>query len=99
NAWDPILLADLHVTDGARFQHDVAVLLQPQHAGRQPLMGVVDASKAAVFEELEKEHHLPLDFYPAFEDDDKPESGFGYGVAPPRYETSYWFVRNRIGCL
>jgi hypothetical protein len=99
NAWDPILLADLHVTDGAKFQHDVAVLLQPQKAGRQPLLALVDAAKAQVFEALTKKGHLPLDFYPAFEEDDRPESGFAVGVAPPRYETSYWFFRNRIGCL
>ena len=29
--WDPILYVDLHVTDGAKFQHDIAVMLQPPH--------------------------------------------------------------------
>src|ERR1700683_754343 len=29
NAWDPILYVDLHVTDGAQFQYDVANLVEP----------------------------------------------------------------------
>lgn len=99
NAWDPILLADLHVTDGAKFQHDIAVLMQPQHAGQEPLLGLVDQAEQALFAELREKGHLPVDFYPAFNEDDQPESGFGYGIAPPRYETSYWFFRNRIGVL
>ncbi|MGH8446020.1 MAG: M14 family zinc carboxypeptidase, partial [Solimonas sp.] len=32
-AWDPILTADLHVTDGAKFEHDVSITLEPVHAG------------------------------------------------------------------
>jgi Zinc carboxypeptidase len=99
NAWDPILLADLHVTDGAKFQHDVAVLVQPVQVGKQPLLGLAEAAQKTVFAELKAKGHQPLDFYPAFNDDEKPESGFAYGIAPPRYQTSYWATRNRIGVL
>lgn len=99
NAWDPILLADLHVTDGAKFQHDVAVLLQPTAAGKEPLRTLVEQARESLFAALTKQGHLPVDFYPSFEVDDRPESGFAYGVAPPRYQTSYWFFRNRIGVL
>ena len=99
NAWDPILLADLHVTDGAKFQHDVAVLVQPVQVGKQPLLGLAEAAQQTVFAELKAKDHQPLDFYPSFTEDEKPESGFAYGIAPPRYETSYWATRNRIGVL
>jgi len=35
--WDPILLADLHVTDGAEFEHDVSVNVAPTLAGDDEL--------------------------------------------------------------
>src|SRR5690606_23344091 len=31
--WDPILYVDLHATDGARFEHDVAIQVEPLHSG------------------------------------------------------------------
>src|SRR5262245_13110837 len=31
--WDPVLYIDLHVTDGADFQHDVSVLVEPAEVG------------------------------------------------------------------
>ncbi len=37
HAWDPILYADLHVTDGAKFQQDIAVMLQPSTIGPEAL--------------------------------------------------------------
>ena len=31
--WDPLACIDLHVTDGAKFEHDVAIQVEPVHAG------------------------------------------------------------------
>ena len=31
--WDPIASIDLHVTDGAKFEHDVSIQVEPVHAG------------------------------------------------------------------
>src|SRR5262249_29916389 len=31
-AWDPVLYVDMHVTDGAEFQHDVSNTLEPLYA-------------------------------------------------------------------
>lgn len=31
--WDPLMYVDLHVTDGAKFEHDVSVQVEPAHAG------------------------------------------------------------------
>ncbi len=31
--WDPLMYVDLHVTDGAKFEHDVPVQVEPAHAG------------------------------------------------------------------
>jgi len=35
--WDPIACVDLHVTDGAKFQHDVAIMVEPVYAGDEAL--------------------------------------------------------------
>src|SRR5688500_17192397 len=33
HAWDPLFYVDLHVTDGANFEHDVSVQMEPQEVG------------------------------------------------------------------
>ena len=100
NEWDPAVLVDLHVTDGAKFQHDVAVLVEPILAGPVPLFGVAKALSQQLHADLRKGGHLSIDrFYPAFEKDDDPSSGFAMGVAPPRLSSPYWALRNRIGIL
>jgi hypothetical protein len=33
NAWDPLTYVDLHVTDGAQFQHDVSIQVEPVYSG------------------------------------------------------------------
>jgi len=35
--WDPTLYVDMHVTDGAEFQHDVSNTLEPRYAGDSQL--------------------------------------------------------------
>ncbi len=97
--YDPILYADLHVTDGAKFQPDVAVLIEPQHVGADGLRALGAAAKQTLFAQLVQEGHLPLDFYPQFEKDDEPVSGFHFGIAPPRFSSAYWAHRNRFGVL
>jgi murein tripeptide amidase MpaA len=37
NEWDPILFADLHVTDGAQFEQDVAYNVAPTYVGDDEL--------------------------------------------------------------
>ena len=37
NEWDPILYVDLHVTDGAQFEHDVSYTVAPTLAGDDDL--------------------------------------------------------------
>jgi murein tripeptide amidase MpaA len=33
NAWDPLAYVDLHVTDGAKFEPDVSIQVEPVHGG------------------------------------------------------------------
>jgi hypothetical protein len=37
NAWDPLVYVDLHVTDGAKFQHDISLMVAPTLAGDSEL--------------------------------------------------------------
>lgn len=99
DAWDPILHVDLHVTDGADFEPDVSVLIEPLHAGAENLRRIGAGVRDALFRQLEAQKHLPLDFYPSFVRDDDPGSGFAIGVAPPRFGTGYWPMRNRLAVL
>lgn len=98
-AWDPILYLDLHVTDGAKFEHDVAVMIEPTHLGPDVIRRPGIALRDRVMKALTKARHLPLPFYPAFEKEDDPKSGFGHGVPPPRFSQAYWAARNRFGVL
>jgi hypothetical protein len=99
NQWDPIMYLDLHVTDGAKFEHDVAVMIEPMHPGPEALRYAARRAREILFPQLEALGHLPLDFYPAFVKEDEPSSGFAVGVAPPRFSHGYWSTRNRLGVL
>ncbi|HET7825339.1 MAG TPA: M14 family metallopeptidase [Anaeromyxobacter sp.] len=97
--WDPIVYADLHVTDGARFEHDVAVLVEPKLGYDPSLRAEGAAMSDALLARLEQDGHLPLDFYPSFVRDGDPESGFQRRPPPPRFAHGYWAARNRFGIL
>jgi len=97
--WDPIVYADLHVTDGAQFEHDLAVLVEPRDGYDPSLRAAGKAMSDALLARLAQDGHLPLDFYPAFVDDGNPESGFARGVPPIRFGNGYWAARNRFGIL
>lgn len=97
--WDPILYVDLHVTDGAEFQHDVAYLVEPTLAGDEPLRSVGNALKDELLQRMTAAGSLPLDFYPSLVREDDPQSGFAVSVPPARFSQAYWGRRNRLGIL
>lgn len=97
--FDPVMYADLHVTDGAKFQHDVSVTFEPQRIGTAPMQAQGKALRAALFPKLEAQGHLPVGFYPSFDDADDPQSGFTSGWAPPRFGNAYWALNHRFGLL
>jgi len=99
NEWDPIAYIDLHVTDGAKFEHDVAIQIEPLHAGDAELRKAGKAMSDAVLAALRKHGSLPLAFYPSFVENDNPASGFVDGVGPPRFSTGYFHLRNRFAML
>ncbi|AUX42829.1 hypothetical protein SOCE26_042640 [Sorangium cellulosum] len=99
DAWDPVVHVDLHTTDGAKFQHDVAVLVEPSAPHPGGLDAAARALSGALQARLAALGHLPLPFYPAFREDDDPSSGISAKPAPPRFSQGYIAARNRIGIL
>jgi hypothetical protein len=99
NAWDPLAYIDLHVTDGAKFQHDVSIQVEPLHAGDAELRKAGVALRDGVIERLDAQGSMALPFYPSFVENDDPASGFIDGVATPRFSNGYFQLRNRFGML
>jgi hypothetical protein len=99
NQWDPILYADLHVTDGAKFEHDVSYTAEPVLAGIAPIRDVGRSVLDELVKRAAKWGSLPVDFYPSFLRDDDPTSGFAVSVSPKRFSTGYWASHNRLAVL
>ncbi|WP_129776280.1 M14 family metallopeptidase [Peristeroidobacter soli] len=97
--WDPILYVDLHVTDGAKFEHDISYSVAPTLAGREPIRQVAVAVRDELMKRATEKGSLPVDFYPSFLKDDDPTSGFAVAVGPKRFSQAYWASRNRLGIL
>jgi hypothetical protein len=99
NAWDPLATIDLHVTDGAQFEHDVSIQVEPFYSGDEALRAPGKALRDAVIARLARRGSLPLPFYPSFVEYDNPASGVTDGVPPPRFSSGYVPLRNRFGML
>ncbi|WP_313919693.1 M14 family metallopeptidase [Tahibacter sp.] len=97
--WDPTIYVDLHVTDGAKFEHDVAIQVEPLYSGDEELRKLGRDLRDQTLARLSKQGSLPLGFYPSFVNTDDPTSGFADGVAPPRFSTGYVPLRNRFAML
>jgi len=99
NEWDPLVYADLHVTDGADFEPDVSIQVEPINQGDPSLCGIGRQLRDALIDRLAGEGSLPLPFYPDLVRADDPSSGFQLSVYSPRYSTGYPPARNRFGVL
>ncbi len=99
DVWDPIACIDLHVTDGAKFQHDISITAEPVHAGDPELRKAGTAFRDAVVAALAAQGSKPVAFYPSFQVDDDPSSGFAESVPEPRFSHGYMLLRNRFGML
>ena len=97
--WDPILYADLHVTDGAQFEHDVSITAGPTLAGDDELRRAGLGLRDELIRRLAAQGSLPLDFYPDFVKRDDPASGFAVSVSQARFADGYWAARNRLAVL
>jgi hypothetical protein len=97
--WDPLVCADLHVTDGADFQPDVSLQAEPINQGDAELYPAARLLRDALIERLAAQGSLPLPFYPDLAVQDDPASGFLLTVYSPRFSTGYFPQRNRFTVL
>ena len=99
NQWDPLAMLDLHVTDGAKFQHDISITGEPTNSGDIALREAGNALKDGIIATLAARGSSPVAFYPSFVEDDNPASGFVHGVSTPRFSNGYFPLRNRLAIL
>ncbi|MBV8495151.1 MAG: peptidase M14, partial [Gammaproteobacteria bacterium] len=98
-AWDPLVCADLHVTDGADFQPDISLQVEPLNQGDSRLGIAGRELRDALIGKLRALGSMPLPFYPDLAETDDPASGFLLTVYSPRFSTGYFPQRNRFTVL
>jgi hypothetical protein len=98
-AWDPLVVADLHVTDGADFQPDISLQAEPINQGAATLRPAGRELRDALIAKLTRSGSMPLPFYPDLAETDDPSSGFLLSVYSPRFSTGYFPQRNRFTLL
>ena len=99
DTWDPLVCADLHVTDGADFQPDISIQVEPINQGDPNLRGSASSLRDQLIARLAELGSMPLDFYPDLAKTDDPSSGFALTVYSPRFSTGYFPQRNRYTVL
>ena len=99
NDWDPLAYIDLHVTDGAKFQHDISIQVEPVHSGDVNLQKAGTVFQENVVADITAQGSMPHTFYMSFASEDDPASGFVDGVPAPRFSNGYFQLRNRFGML
>jgi hypothetical protein len=99
NAWDPLTYVDLHVTDGAMFQHDVSIQVEPVYSGDPEFRKAGLALRSGVIQDITKQGSSPQTYYMSFKETDDPASGFVDSVSDPRFSTGYFQLRNRMAML
>lgn len=99
NEWDPLICADLHVTDGANFEPDVSLQVEPINQGDPQLYASGVRLRDELIAKLAAQGSLPLPFYPDLAQMDDPASGFQLTVYSPRFSTGYFPARNRYTML
>jgi hypothetical protein len=99
NQWDPLICADLHVTDGADFEPDVSLMVEPLLQGDPQLHASGTELRDGLIAHLTAQGSLPLPFYPDLAEPDNPASGFHLTAYSARFSTGYFPARNRFTVL
>lgn len=99
DTWDPLVCADLHVTDGADFEPDVSIQVEPINQGDPDLRASAVSLRDQLIDRLAQLGSMPLNFYPDLAKTDDPSSGFALTVYSPRFSTGYFPQRNRYTVL
>ena len=95
--WNPDLLIDCHVTDGADFQYNITYIYEHhEHAPGPVLAWMREAFDGRIFPATESTGNL-LAQYMTFRDNRDLNKGIDGFVMPPRFSTGYTTIRNRPG--
>jgi hypothetical protein len=95
--WNPDLLIDCHVTDGADFQYDITYIYEHhEHCPAPVLAWMREAFDKNIFPATEAAGNL-LSQYITFRDNRDLTKGLDGFVMPPRFSTGYSTIRNRPG--
>jgi len=97
--WDPMLLVDLHVTDGMDFEEEVGFIFEPIQVGPKALQASARLLETSLMIKMRKLGHLPMNFYPDPKTPGDFSTGFERDVTGAKYSQGYWRLRNRIGLL
>ncbi len=100
NAWDPAVFMDCHTTNGSYHVEPVTFTWMVNPSGDNSLIRYMrDRMIPEMSETLCKKYNVENCCYGEFRNMMKPEEGWYYDAAEPRYMSNYYGLRNRIGIL
>jgi dipeptidyl-peptidase-4 len=100
NAWDPAIFMDCHTTDGSYHVEPVTFTWMVNPNGDNSLIRYMrDRMIPEMSGTLLNKYKVENCFYGEFNDMMKPENGWFYDAAEPRYMSNYFGLRNRLGIL
>jgi len=100
NRWDPILLIDLHTTNGSYHQEPLTYAVA-HNPNSDPSLPEYLRKKLLpkVSKKLESSYNILSVPYGYFADSSEPEKGWRSFNHMPFYSTNYWGLRNRFAIL
>ncbi|HDP97923.1 MAG TPA: hypothetical protein ENN22_01915 [bacterium] len=100
NDWDPLLLIDLHTTNGSYHQEPLTYATSHNPNGDPALPQYVrEKLFPEVAQQLLSQHKILSLPYGFFKDATDPEKGWRSFNHQPYYSTNYWGLRNRFSIL
>jgi hypothetical protein len=100
NRWDPSVFMDCHTTNGSYHIEPVTFTWMVNPNGNRSLIDYMrDKMMPSMAQALREKYQTENCFYGEFDDMLKPEKGWMYDAAEPRYMTNYVGLRNRLAIL
>jgi dipeptidyl-peptidase-4 len=100
NKWDPAVFMDCHTTNGSYHVEPVTFTWMVNPNGDNSLIRYMrDKMVPQISSSLLKKYNVRNCYYGEFNDLLKPEEGWFYDAADPRYMTNYYGLRNRLAIL
>lgn len=98
NEWLPDFFIDVHVTDGADYQHIVTYGVEKHQNIAEPIRSWVKNRYLPMISSV-RTNGIPVAPYISLRNSENPPEGLENGVAPPRLSTPYVAIQNRPALL